>query len=98
MASEPFVKRMFVVDGHDVECRFFQPQQVGADRLCRFEIDWPEGPGSGGVYGVDEVQALSLAMQAVHAHLLAARHNGLEVTWLGEPALGLPALTPYRGD
>lgn len=98
MASEPFVKRLFVVDSHDVECHFFQPQQVGGDSLCRFEIGWPEGSASGGVYGVDRVQALSLAMQAVHAHLLDARYNGREVSWLGEPALGLPALTPYPCD
>jgi hypothetical protein len=99
MASEPFVKRLFVVDGHDVECRFFQPQQVGHDCLCRLEIGWPEGSESISVYGVDGVQALSLAMQAAHAHLLAARdHLGREVSWLGEPTLGLPGLSPYPSE
>lgn len=99
MASEPFVKRVFVVDGHDVECRFFQPEPHGDDSLCRLEIGWPEGSQSVSVYGVDGVQALSLAMIAAHAHLLAALERyGREVSWLGEPSLGLPALPAYPSE
>jgi hypothetical protein len=99
MVSELFVKRMFVVDGHDVECRFFQPEEDGSDSLCRLEISWPEGPKSMTIYGVDGVQALSLAMQAAHAHLLAARErHGREVSWLGETSLGLPGLLPYPSE
>lgn len=96
MASEPFVKRLFVVDGHETECRFFQPEQDGADCVCRMEIDWPEGLGSRSIYGVDGVQALSLAMLVAHADLRAARdRHGRAVTWLGEADLGLPALPTH---
>lgn len=96
MASQPFVKRLFVVDGHDVECRFYQPELDGADRVCRFEIDWPEGPKSVSMSGVDGVQALSLAMQTAHAYLLAARdRHGRVVTWLDGFDLGLPVPQPH---
>ncbi|MBN9454942.1 MAG: hypothetical protein J0I42_23625 [Bosea sp.] len=96
MASEPFVKRLFVVDGHEVECRFAQPEMDGADSVCRFEIDWPEGPKSVVIYGVDGVQALSLAMQTAHVYLLAARdRHGRVVTWLDGADLGLPVPPPH---
>lgn len=96
MASEPFVKRLFVVDGREVECRFYQPEMDGADSVCRFEIDWPEGIKSVSMYGVDGVQALSLAMQTAHAYLLAARErHGRIVTWLDGGDLGLPIPPPH---
>lgn len=93
MASEPFVKRLIVGDGHDVECRFFRPEEEADDSVCRLEIGWPEGPKSISICGVDQVQAAGPAMQAAHAHLLAARErHGRAVSGLGEPSLGLPAL------
>lgn len=95
MASKSFAKRLFVVDGHEVECRFSQPKMDGADSVCRVEIDWPEGTKSVSIYGVDEVQALSLAMQTAHAYLLAARERyGRVVTWLDGADLGLPTPPP----
>ncbi|PZR81354.1 MAG: hypothetical protein DI537_38350 [Stutzerimonas stutzeri] len=98
MASETFVKRSFVVDGHEAECRFFQPEMDGADSVCRFEIDWPEGPKSMAIYGVDGVQSLFLAMQTAHVLLLAARdRQGRVVTWLDGSDLGLPVPPPYPG-
>ena len=100
MAPEPFVKRLFSVDGREVECRFFQPEEDGADSVCRFEIDWPqEGARSRSVYGVDAVQALTLAMKVAHAQLLAARERDRRVvTWLGEEELGLPAVPPHSDE
>lgn len=91
MALESFVKRLFVVDGQNVECRFSQPERQGDDSRCELEIDWPEGPESLSIYGVDGVQALSLAMAMAHARLLAARERyDRTVTWLEGSDLGLP--------
>ena len=51
----------------------------------------PEGRRSKTAGGVDEVQALLLAMQRAHTDPLAARENdGREVSWLDERTLGLP--------
>jgi hypothetical protein len=89
--KRPFVERTVNVDGQDVSCRFFRPEPDGFSFRCRVEIDWPEGVRSKSMGGVDEVQALLLAMQIVHTDLLAARENdGRKVSWLNDRSLGLP--------
>jgi hypothetical protein len=72
MTSDLFASRVVEVDGQTVTCRFFRPEPDGRDFVCRQEVDWPEGMRSRRVYGVDEVQALLLAMQSAHADLLGA--------------------------
>jgi hypothetical protein len=95
--SEQFVLRTIQVDGQDVSCRFFRPEPDGSSFQCRFEIDWPEGRRSKAAGGIDEVQALLLAMQRAHTDLLAARENdGREVSWLDERTLGLPIARSIR--
>lgn len=95
--GNPFVERTIRVDGQEVSCRFFRPEPDGSSFCCRFEIDWPEGVRSKTAGGVDEVQALLLAMQRAHTDLLAARENdGREVSWLDERTLGLPIAKSIR--
>ena len=90
-ASEPFVERTINVDGQDIGCRFYRPEADGSSFRCRFEIDWPEGVRSKSAGGVDEVQALLLAMKFAHTDLLAARENdGRKVSWVDDRNLGLP--------
>jgi hypothetical protein len=97
IASEQFIERTLKVDGQDVTCRFFRPEPDGSSFRCRFEIDWPEGRRSKAAGGVDEVQALLLAMQGAHTDLLAAREkDGREVSWLDERTLGLPVAKSIR--
>jgi hypothetical protein len=89
--SVPFIVREFEVDGKSVECRFFQPEEYKVDYVCRYEIDWPNNVVTSQSYGVDQVQALLLAMQKAHVELLLARSKkGLRVEWLEEENLGLP--------
>lgn len=97
MITAPFVERIFEVDGQHVLCRFFKPEADRGDFTCLFTVDWPEERISRHIHGVDEVQALLLAMQTAHAYLLAARNNqGRKVSWLGEPRLGLPIADVMR--
>jgi len=98
MAAVGFVQRKFLVDGRQVTCRFFQPEpKEEQDFQCRYEIGWTEGPRSRKAYGIDEVQALLLAMQMAHADLLSAReNNGREVSWLDQRSLGLPLANSIR--
>ena len=92
MTLEPFIQRVVVVDGQAVPCRFFKPVPDRGDFRCRIEVLWPEGVYSKEIYGVDEVQALLLAMQTAHTELLVAREHGQRtILWLGERELGLPA-------
>lgn len=97
MSADAFVQRVITVDGQDVPCRFFKPVADGGDFCCRLEVDWLEGTLSRTIYGVDEVQALLLAIQTAHAYLLAAREqDGRKISWLGERRLGLPVADVIR--
>ncbi|MFK0688258.1 DUF6968 family protein [Mesorhizobium sp. IMUNJ 23033] len=98
MAAVGFVQRTFLVDGREVTCRFSQPEaEEGRDFQCRYEIGWAEGPRSRKACGIDEVQALLLAMQMAHADLLSAREsNGRQVSWLDQQSLGLPVANSIR--
>ncbi|TIV51421.1 MAG: hypothetical protein E5V88_16490 [Mesorhizobium sp.] len=96
--ADSFVQRTFSVDGTEVTCRFFLPEaEQGRDFHCRYEIAWPEGSRSRKAYGIDEVQALLLAMQMAHADLLSERErNGRQVLWLDQRSLGLPIANSIR--
>ncbi|MEP6017743.1 MAG: hypothetical protein ABJ251_04550 [Paracoccaceae bacterium] len=88
---DPFVSRNFRFDGDEVECRFFTPEPDRSDYRCRYEIDIPNKPVAGHAYGVDQIQALLLAMQKAHVDLLLLRDkSGRRVEWLGQENLNLP--------
>jgi hypothetical protein len=89
----PFIVREFEVDGQTVECRFFQPELVDIDYVCRYEVEWPNKQLSSKSFGIDQVQALLLAMQKVHADLLFLRvKKGSKVEWLENENLALPII------
>ena len=86
-----FVLRVYTVDGHEVECRFFMPEQDRGDYRCRYEIDLPNKQIASQGYGVDQIQALLLTMQKAHVELLVMRDKaGRRVEWLDDENLGLP--------
>jgi hypothetical protein len=90
-------RRLFTVDGQQAECRFFRPREEDGSYFCSYEIDWPDGPRGRYIGGVDEVQALLLAMQQAHTDLLAARNmENRTVEWLDERSLGLPLAGTIR--
>lgn len=89
--QKPSIVRVFTIDGDDVECRFFTPEHDQGDYRCRYEIDLPNKPIASEGYGVDQVQALLLAMQKAHVELLVMREKlKRSVKWLGDENLGLP--------
>ena len=95
--QEPFVERIFDIDGQNVECRFYQPTQDGTDFSCRYTINLPGKPEERHGYGVDAIQALLLATKKAHIDLLLLRdQKGLRVEWLDEENLGLPLDEEFR--
>jgi hypothetical protein len=97
MTDDVIARRTYNIDGYEVECRFFKPEDEDGNFFCRVQIDWPEGPKDKRAGGVDKVQALSLGMQLAHTDLLAARNiDGRVVEWLGEQSLGLPLASSVR--
>lgn len=95
--QSPFVTRHISFDGQLIACHFSQPETDGSACRCRYEIEWPSGPRSRNVLGLDEVEALLIAMQAAHFELLMARKNGgAEVKWRDEASLGFPLAQGLR--
>jgi hypothetical protein len=95
--SDAIACRIFRVDEQDVPCRFFRPEEEEGSYFCRFEIAWPEDARVRKIGGVDQVQALLLAMQCAHSELLAARNmDGHRVEWLNGKDLGLPVAKVMR--
>ena len=89
--QEPFVERVFKIDGQNVECRFYRPSTDGTDFLCRYTINLPGQPRESHGYGVDAIQALLLAMTKAHLEMLFLRDKkGHRVEWLDDENLGLP--------
>lgn len=74
-----------------MECRFFTPEQDRVDYRCIYEIDLPNGPIAYQGHGVDQIQALLLAMQKAHVDLLVLRDKSRrQVEWLDPENLRLP--------
>lgn len=70
MAETSFVERIFDLDGADLVARFHMPAKApGGEFQCRWSIGWPTGEVRGYACGEDGVQALMLAMRAVHIKL-----------------------------
>jgi hypothetical protein len=97
MTNDVIARRVFQIDGHEAECRFYRPEKDSGSFFCRVQIDWPEGTKNKRAGGVDEVQALLLGMMLAHTDLLAARNmDGRAVKWLDDESFGLPVATSIR--
>lgn len=97
MTDDVIARRVFKIDGQQAECRFYRPKDDAGSFFCRVQIDWPEGTKNKRAGGVDEVQALLLAMMLAHTDLLAARNmDGRVIEWLDSQSLGLPVARSIR--
>lgn len=91
--NDAFIERTYLLDGTELNCRFYRPVSDGQDFSCRYDITWPDGPRSREVWGLDSIQSLLLAMQAMHSDLILRREwDGLDVKWLDGAELGLPLM------
>jgi Domain of unknown function (DUF6968) len=89
--EHPFIERSFELGSETVIVRFMRPEPSTVDYECRYKIVWPDRERNFHTFGVDEVQALTGAMQMAHVDLLTSPEGkaGL-ITWLGQRDLGLP--------
>lgn len=88
---QPFISRTFALGSKQVLCSFDKPVADGDDFRCDYRIVFPTRERRAHVYGADEVQALTLAMQRAHVDLLSApEHQNEKLLWLGVEDLGLP--------
>ncbi len=83
-----------------VEVRIYQPQtqESGLDWSCDYEIAWESILRRNTVSGVDAIQALYLALQAIGAELYAGRPSALSgLTWLeSDQGFGFPLPSNLR--
>jgi hypothetical protein len=71
-------RRLAVLDNgalRDVEVRVFSPEEEDRAWICRYEIDWPERVRKGAGFGVDGVQALTIALQNIGVELYASPYH-----------------------
>ena len=97
-ADRPSVlERRFESAEGEVVCRFYRPRFDGQDFRCDYEIVWPDRRRASYAMGVDDVQAMLLAMQKAHADLLTSPERAAGgLTWLGQKGLGLPIADTLR--
>lgn len=92
MDQTAFVERRFDLDGGELVIRFMPPARApGGEFQCRWSIGWPDGEVGHRACGEDGVQALTLAMQAVHDRLLESEaYKAGRLTLWGQRDLDLP--------
>ncbi|MEZ5710746.1 MAG: hypothetical protein R3E02_15315 [Blastomonas sp.] len=92
MNETPFVERRFELDGGQLVVRFFMPVKAsGGEFQCHYVIGWPEREVRQYACGEDGIQALMLAMRAVHFELVISEaYNAGRLTWCNQSDLDLP--------
>ena len=90
--TDAFIERRFELgESAEVIVRFGRPVRDGQDFYCEYEIAWPDRKQRHRAFGVDQVQALLLALKMAHARLVSSPEGKRgELRWLGEADLGLP--------
>lgn len=82
--------RTLTLEGHPegkIEVVLFRPTLNDRDYRCDYEIDGKPGYA----YGVDEVQALFLALQSIGSRLYGSAYfKAGKLNWLGMRNLGFP--------
>lgn len=81
-----------------VGIRIDRPERQDQAWVCRYEIDWPEGPRTFHAVGRDAVQALVLALQMIGAEIYTSAHHreGRLRAYDDEAGYGFPVPAPLR--
>ena len=70
---------LYVKDGHSetpVAVRIYKPALVESQLWrCQFEIDWPQGITRCSGAGIDALQALTLTLQIIGAHIYTSDYH-----------------------
>ena len=88
----PFATRLLAVLDkgclRDVAVRVFSPEEDERAWICRYEIDWPERVRRGAGFGVDGVQALTIALQNIGVELYASSYHRAGTLVFDKPGNG----------
>lgn len=99
--TDAFIERRFELgENAEVIVRFGRPVRDTQDFYCEYEIEWPDRKERHRAFGIDQVQALLLALKIAHAMLVSSPEGKRgELRWLGTDDLGLPTsdLDPPAG-
>jgi hypothetical protein len=108
MSEEPFVERLFESGDATITARFLQPTLAPAGEYrCRYVVLWPDRVQASYACGIDGIQALMLAMKAVHDELMESDlYKSGTLTYLDQYDLDLPPgwgkgelyVPPYRDE
>ena len=97
--ADAFIRRRFELgETSEVVVRFNKPVQRHVDYRCDYEITWPDRTRASCAFGIDEVQALVLALMKAHVELECSPEGKRgELRWLGSEDLGLPSALSADG-
>ena len=71
-----------------VPVKVFSPEQGERGWICRYEIGWPEGQRSGAGYGIDGMQALTIALQNIGIELYTSAYHETGTLVFDKPGNG----------
>jgi hypothetical protein len=71
-----------------VPIRIYAPEGAGKDWRSRFTIGWPNGVYAGAGHGVDQVQALILALQSIGVKIYFSDYHKTGRLYFDKPGNG----------
>ena len=92
MSNAPFIIRQFECGDSTVTAQWQTPTlEPAGEYKCRWQINWPDRVRQSYSCGVDQVQALLLAMRTVHTELTESEfYKSGKLTYLEQYDLDLP--------
>jgi hypothetical protein len=83
---------------HSVTVTVFAPEPGERGWACRYEIEWPGRPRSGAGYGIDGMQALTIALQIIGTELYTSDYHKAGTLVFDRPGngYGFPVPKPLR--
>lgn len=84
--------------GAIVTVRIHLPEKMADHWACSYEIGWPEGTRISSGFGIDGVQAITLALQKIGTELYMSQHHHDRSLAFEEPGqgYGFPVHKPLR--
>jgi hypothetical protein len=83
LIAERILKIRYPTEDIDVPIHVYSPKQGNGSSTCRFTIGWPDGEIEMAAGGVDEVQAIDLALKMIGAFLYSSDHHASgSLMWL----------------
>lgn len=79
-----------------IAIRLYAPEDFAGASKCRIEIDWPDGQLQSYGAGVDDFQAIELALQMIGMRIYLSPYHESGRLWFERPGGGYGFPVPYN--